>query len=187
MEGYKMEQQYLYTDRLLLRKFTIDDHEDLYEYLSNSKVVKYEPYDTYTMEECIEEVKFRAEDENQRFWAVCLKENKKVIGHVYFNQEEPMEFNTWELGYVFNPKFYGQGYATEACRRILKYGFEEKKAHRIVAGANVKNESSWKLLERLYMRREGHMLQNVFFKRTLDGEPIWNDSYRYGILYEEYR
>jgi len=116
------------------------------------------------MEECIEEVKFRAEDENQRFWAVCLKENKKVIGHVYFNQEEPMEFNTWELGYVFNPKFYGQGYATEACRRILKYGFEEKKAHRIVAGANVKNESSWKLLERLYMRREGHMLQNVFFK-----------------------
>lgn len=48
MEGYKMEQQYLYTDRLLLRKFTIDDHEDLYEYLSNSKVVKYEPYDTYT-------------------------------------------------------------------------------------------------------------------------------------------
>lgn len=48
MEGYKMEQQYLYTDRLLLRKFTIDDHGDLYEYLSNSKVVKYEPYDTYT-------------------------------------------------------------------------------------------------------------------------------------------
>jgi len=51
----------------------------------------------------------------------------------------------------------------------------------------VKNESSWKLLERLYMRREGHMLQNVFFKRTLDGEPIWNDSYKYGILYEEHR
>ncbi len=43
-----MEQQYLDTDRLLLRKFTIDDHEDLYEYLSNSKVVKYELYDTYT-------------------------------------------------------------------------------------------------------------------------------------------
>jgi len=80
-----------------------------------------------------------------------------------------------------------QQYATEACRRILKYGFEEKKAHRIVAGANVKNESSWKLLERLYMRREGHMLQNVFFKRTLDGEPILNDSYKYGILYEEHR
>lgn len=48
MEGYKMGQQYLDTDRLLLRKFTIDDHEDLYEYLSNSKVVKYELYDTYT-------------------------------------------------------------------------------------------------------------------------------------------
>lgn len=182
-----MGQQYLYTDRLLLRKFTIDDYEDLYEYLSNSEVVQYEPYDVYTIEECSEEVKFRSEDENQRFWAVCLKENKKVIGHVYFNKEEPMEFKTWELGYVFNPKFYGQGYATEACKRILKYGFEEKNAHRIVAEVNVKNESSWKLLERLSMRREGHMLQNVFFKTTLDGKSIWNDSYRYGILYEEHR
>jgi RimJ/RimL family protein N-acetyltransferase len=75
-----------------------------------------------------------------------------------FNQEEPIEFKTWELGYGFNPKFYGQGYATEACKRILKYGFEEKNAHRIVAEVNVKNESSWKLLERLSMRREGHML-----------------------------
>jgi len=53
-----------------------------------------------------------------------------------------MLIKRWELGYVFNPKFYEQGYATKACRRILKYGFEEKKAHRIVAGVNVKNESS---------------------------------------------
>jgi len=69
----------------------------------------------------------------------------------------------------------------------LQYGFENKKAHRITAGVNVNNESSWRLLERLSMRREGHMLKNVFFKKTPDGEPIWNDSYQYAILSTEYK
>lgn len=43
-----------------------------------------------------------------------------------------------------------------------------------------------KVLERLHMRREAHMLEDVFFKRTSDGEPVWNYSYRYAILYAEY-
>ncbi|MDF2672325.1 MAG: family acetyltransferase [Clostridiales bacterium] len=110
-----------------------------------------------------------------------------MIGHVYFAQSEPPQFRTWEIGYVFNPKFYGNGYATEACKRILQYGFQNEKAHRIVAEANVKNQASWKLLERLSMRREAHMFQNVFFKKTSDGKPIWNDSYGYAILSTEYK
>ena len=174
------------TERLIIRRFKEDDWEDLYEYLSIPEVVLYEPYDVYTKEECIEEAKYRAEEEDNRFWAVCLKENNKLIGHIYFAQSEPNIFRTWNIGYVFNPKFYGCGYATEACKTIIQYGFKDKEAHRVVAGVNVKNEPSWKLLERLSMRREAHMLQNVFFKKDSNGNPIWNDSYRYAILSSEY-
>jgi len=174
------------TERLIIRRFTSDDWEDLYEYLSVPEVVLYEPYDVYTDNECIDEAKYRAEEENNRFWAVCLKDSKKMIGHIYFAQSEPIEFRTWNIGYVFNPNFYGYGYATEACKRIIQHGFEDKNAHRIVAGVNVKNKPSWRLLERLSMRRESHMLKNVFFKRNSNGDPIWNDSYKYAILSSEY-
>lgn len=174
------------TKRLIIRQFKPDDWKDLYEYLSNSEVVLYEPYDIYNKEDCIKEAEWRAQDESHRFWAVCLRDSNKLIGHVYFAQSEPAKFRTWEIGYVFNPKFYGHGYATEACERILQYGFQENDVHRIVAGVNVKNKASWKLLERLSMRREAHMLRNAFFRKTSDGEAIWHDSYRYAILSSEY-
>ncbi|WBW95529.1 GNAT family N-acetyltransferase [Oceanirhabdus sp. W0125-5] len=176
------------TERLIIRRFKPDDWKDLYEYLSLPEVVEYEPYYTYSEEECKEASKGRAEaGEKSCFWAVCLKGDNKMIGHIFFAFNEPEEFNTWEIGYVFNPKFYGKGYATEASKRILKYGFEDKGAHRIMAHANVKNIASWKVLERLSLRREGCMLQNVWFKKTPQGEPIWNDSYEYAILEHEWK
>lgn len=174
------------TERLIIRRFVQEDWENLYEYLSLPEVVAFEPYDVYTKDDCIDEAKYRSEEENNRFWAVCLKETGKMIGHIYFAQVNSEEFKTFTIGYVFNPKFYKQGYATEASRRMLQYGFKEKNAHRIIAGANVNNPASYRLLERLSMRREAHMLQNAFFKRTPDGRPIWHDSYHYAMLETEY-
>ncbi len=120
------------------------------------------------------------------FWAVCLKESGKLIGNLYFKQQEPNEGLTWELGYVFNPAYYGRGYATEAARRILRYGFEQLNAHRVIAMCNPDNTKSWKLLERLNMRRESHLIQNIFFKYDVQGMPIWTDTYEYAILRREF-
>lgn len=170
----------LETERLILRKFTYDDWKELYKYLSQETVVKYEPYDVFTEDECKQEAINRSKQE--AFWAVCLKENNKLIGNIYFQQQDPKEFLTWEIGYVFNPTYYGKGYATESCRRILDYGFLELKAHRIIAMCNPENTASWKLLERLNMRREGHLRKNIFFKYNEKGMPIWNDTYEYAIL-----
>ena len=50
---------------------------------------------------------------------------------------------------------------------------------------NPENESSWKLMERVGMRREGHLKKNVFFFKDENGEPIWQDTYEYGLLREE--
>ncbi|URJ44501.1 GNAT family protein [Paenibacillus polymyxa] len=76
-------------------------------------------------------------------------------------------------GYIFNPRYYGNGYATEASRRVLQYGFEELKAHRIIAMCNPENASSWRLLERLLMRKEG--------------QPIWHNAYQHAILADEWQ
>lgn len=174
----------LETERLVLRKFCHDDWHDLYEYLSQEAVVKYEPYNVYNKEECMQEAVNRSH--NDAFIAVCLKENNKLIGNVYFQQQEPNEFLTWEIGYVFNPAYYGKGYATEACKRVLKYGFEQLNAHRVIGKCNPENTSSWHLLERLSMRREGHFKKAAFFRKSNEGKPIWHDAYQYSILAEEF-
>jgi [ribosomal protein S5]-alanine N-acetyltransferase len=174
----------LETDRLLIRNFHKDDWKDLHEYLSNEAVVKYEPYDVFSEEACKEEALRRSH--NDAFWAVCLKDNNKLIGNLYFQRLEPEEWQTWEIGYVFNPAYYGNGYATEACKRMLKFGFEQAGAHRIIGKCNPENTASWRVMERMMMRREGYYKKPAYFKKNLDGKPLWHDAYEYSILEEEY-
>jgi RimJ/RimL family protein N-acetyltransferase len=172
------------TDRLIVRNFKQDDWNDLYEYLSQKEVLRYEPGSTSSQDECMQLASERSKGNN--FWAVCLKENDKMIGHLYFQQTDPAEFLTWELGYIFNPSYYRRGYATEASKRIIQYAFEELGAHRIVAMCNPGNAPSWKLMERLHMRREGYFKKKAFFRKNDDGTPIWHDAYEYAILQEEW-
>ena len=169
------------TNRLTIRRFSPDDWRDLYEYLSQYETVKYEPYEIFTEEESKREAIRRSE--NDAFWAVCLKSSGKLIGNIYLSEQD---FETWELGYVFNAEFLRHGYATEAARALIDYSFEEKNAHRIVAMCNPLNERSWKLLERLGMRREGFLKQNVYFKTNEQGSPIWRDTYEYAVLRTEW-
>ncbi|GFP75432.1 GNAT family N-acetyltransferase [Clostridium fungisolvens] len=169
------------TVRLIIRKFEHNDWKDLYEYLSDKEVVKFEPYDIHSENQAKEEAIRRSTDE--AFYAVCLKENGKLIGNLYLAKGD---FDTWELGYVFNSKYQGKGYATEGAKALLDYAFKELGARRIIAMCNPKNDHSWKLLERLTMRREGLLLQNIYFKTDRNGEPIWLDTYEYAILKEEW-
>lgn len=90
------------------------------------------------------------------------------------------------LGYVFNAHFQRQGYAFEAAHALVDGVFQHQGAHRVTALCNPLNTASWKLLEKLGMRREGHLLQNVFFKRDAQGDPLWADTYEYAILAQEW-
>lgn len=169
------------TERLIIRRFESEDWKDIYEYLSDEEVVKFEPYDVMTEEQVKVETEKRVG--HVSFYAVCLKENQKMIGNIYLDKED---FDTFELGYVFNRRFSGQGYATEGAKAVLDYAFKELSARRIIAMCNPKNEASWKLLERLKLRREGHHLQNIYFKTDDRNEPIWQDTYEYAILKSEW-
>lgn len=173
--------EFLETKRLIIRRFKESDWQDLYEYLSDEEVVKFEPYDVFSVEKSKKEAIKRAE--NKIFYAVVLKEENKVIGNLSFIKEE---FDTWELGYVFNRKYQGKGYATESAEELVKYAFEKMNARRIIAMCSPENKPSWKLMKRLNMRRESLHLQNVYFKKDNDGNPIWLDTYEYAILKSEY-
>lgn len=171
----------IFTNRLIVRQFEKNDWQDLYEYLSDKEVVEFEPYDIFTENQSKEEAIYRSNSNS--FYAVCLKENNKLIGNLFLDKGD---FDTWELGYVFNRKYQGQGYATESAKALLDYVFTQLGARRIIAMCNPQNEPSWKLLERLHMRREGFLLQNIYFKNDSDGNPIWNDTYEYAILKTEW-
>lgn len=169
------------TERLILRRFTGEDWEDLYGYLSDPEVVFYEPYPPFSMEECKKEALRRAGDEG--FWAVCIKETKKLIGNITLMKAD---FDTFELGYVFHSEYQGKGYATESAVALVTYAFQQLNAHRVIALCNPENEKSWRLLERLNMRREGHLIKNIYFKKNEFGQPIWQDTYMYAVLDSEW-
>lgn len=168
------------TERLILRPFQPEDGEGLYEYLSDAEVVRYEPYTPMSPEEAREEAGRRAK--NNDFWAVCKKDGQ-LIGNLYFSKGD---FNTWELGYVFNRKYWGKGYASESVQALLDVAFREWDVRRVVAMCDPKNTASWRLMERLGMRREGELKQNVYFFCNEEGDPIWKDTYEYGLLREEW-
>ncbi|GAA0125102.1 GNAT family protein [Clostridium sp. CTA-19] len=169
------------SERLVLRRFREDDWKDIHEYLSDEKVVRFEPYNPFSEEESKEEAIYRTKDE--AFIAVCLKESGKVIGNLYFSKQD---YGTYELGYVFNAHYWHQGYATESANTLISYAFEKLNVRRIIAMCNPENKPSWKLLERVNMRREGHYHQNIYFKTNVDNQPIWQDTYEYAILKSEW-
>ena len=109
-----------------------------------------------------------------------LKETGKLIGNVYLGKRE---FNSLELGYVFNRSFWGQGYAKESCEAVIRKAFSEG-IHWIYAECDPENPNSWKLLERLGFTREAHLRQNVSFWTDAQGKPIWKDTFIYGFLNE---
>lgn len=164
------------TDRLILRRYCKDDLQDLFEYLSDAEVVKYEPYKPMNLTEVSKELDERIS--NDEMIAVVLKETNKLIGNVYLGKRE---FESLEIGYVFNKHYWGQGYAKESCEALIKKAFSEG-VHRIFAECDPCNRNSWRLLESLGFVREAHFKQNVFFWRDDKGNPFWKDTFVYSIL-----
>ncbi len=110
--------------------------------------------------------------------AVELKKTHKMIGNVYLGKRD---FNTLEIGYVFNKNYWRNGYAKESCKALIDNAFSEG-IHRIFAECDPKNPNSWKLLEKLGFQKEAYFRQNVYFWTKENGTPIWKDTYVYSIL-----
>ena len=173
------------TDRLILRPYVEDDLEPLYETLRNPEVVRYLYWDIKDRDEAAKMLERRTTCDAIRAegdWlvlAVVLKETGALVGDVVLKWESA-EHRTGEIGFVFNPAYHGKGYAYEASRVLLRLGFDEMKLHRIVGRCDARNISSARLLERLGMRREAHLVENEWVK----GE--WTDELIYAMLEGEW-
>ena len=86
-----------------------------------------------------------------------------------------------EIGYVIDPEHAGQGYATEAARAALRICFEHLGVRRVTAGCFVDNEQSWRIMEKLGMRREQHSVRDGLHRTR-----GWLDGYQYAILADEW-
>jgi len=87
-----------------------------------------------------------------------------------------------DLGWCFDPSVHGHGYATEALRCVLDVCFSTLGVRRAFAEAFLANEASWRLMERVGMRREAHAVAD-----SLHSELGWLDGVRYAILADEWR
>lgn len=87
-----------------------------------------------------------------------------------------------ELGWVLHPDHAGRGYATEAVREVIRICFEDLGLRRVTADCFADNESSWRLMERVGMRREGHAIRD-----SLHRSGQWLDGLAYALLADEWR
>lgn len=173
------------TERLTLRRLRETDFAPFFDYLNDPAVAKYQTWEAYTAERAKEVIEEQATLNpgipGQPFlFAVELTDTRSLAGHVVLTVLEKDHLQA-EIGFTFAREFQGQGLAREAAARVLDYAFQDLKLHRVIAITDCENLSSVALLGRLGMRREGHYIQNIWFKGK------WGDEYLYAVLSDEWR
>lgn len=171
------------TPRLIIRSFMEKDAPALFEYLSAPHTPCFLDEKLNSLTAAQEEVITRASDPNQL--AVCLKKTDQLIGHLFTDNSEVHDSNTWSVGWHFNPRVAGQGYATEAATALFQYLFNKKQARRLYAYVENYNLASQRLCERLHMRCEGCFKEFVSFI-SANGEKRYDDTFVYALLKKEW-
>jgi RimJ/RimL family protein N-acetyltransferase len=175
----------LETARLRLRRFIDADMSAFLAYRNDPEVARYQSWESTTESEArafiTDQIDLQPGTPGSWFqFAIALKTTDALIGDcgLHLRGDDPRQ---GEIGYTLARAHQGQGYATEAIRAVLAYAFEILSLHRVTATADCRNTPSFRLLERVGMRREGHFLQHAWYK----GE--WCDEYLYAMLRREWR
>lgn len=140
----------LETERLYLRRMTIEDAENTYLLNLDREVVKYtgdNPFETIERAK-----KFLANYDHYRKydfgrWAVINKTNNKFLG--WCGLKYTQELNEYDIGFRFLKKEWNKGYATESAKACVELGFEKYKMNEIIGRAMKENISSIKVLEKI--------------------------------------
>ena len=164
------------TENLILRNFKPTDENDLCEYMLQRVNAEFEAYPDFTPHKAKEEIAFRSKSDE--FFAIELKNVHKVIGNIYLGKRD---FNTRELGYVLNEDYQKNGYGSEASKAMIDFAFM-RGVHRIYAECAPQNVPSWKVMERVGLKREAFFEKNVSFHSDDNGDPIYWDTYVYAAL-----
>ncbi|MER5479638.1 GNAT family protein [Streptomyces sp. NPDC002734] len=175
------------TERLTLRRVSPGDAEAIWEYRRLPEVsywLTFAPRD-------LEDWRERLTAPERLATTLVAELDGRIVGDFYVRVEDAWAQREVadqargaqaELGWVFHPAVGGRGYATEGCRELLRVCFEELKVRRVCANAFADNEASWRLMERLGMRREQHTV-----RESLHRELGWVDGIGYALLADEWQ
>lgn len=157
----------LETERLLLRRLQALDAVDMFDYARRGDVTRYltwspHPSVAYTRE-YLEYVETRYDAGEFFDWALEERSSGRMIGTCGFTGFD-YRSDCGEVGYVLNPCVWGHGYATEALRAVIAFGFEQLKLHRIEARYVIGNAASRHVMERVGMTYEGTLRGAMLIK-----------------------
>ena len=168
----------LQTERLLLRPFAATDFDALLAIQSRADVARYLYWDPRNAAEVREalDLKVRstaivAEGDNISLAAV-LQATGELIGECSLRWVSS-EHRQAEIGFILHPDHHGQGYATEAAAALLALAFDELRVHRVIGRLEARNTASARVLERLGMRQEAHLVENEHVKGEWQSEVVY--------------
>lgn len=168
------------TPRLILRDFVPGDWKAVHEYASDPQVVRYVPWGPNTVPQTKSFIRMarkwdREKPRKQYDLAIVLRSENRLIGAIGIQIQSAIHRKAY-LGYCLNRKYWGKGYATEAAKSLVEFGFSRLRLHRICATCNARNKASARVLIKVGMRREGHFHKDVFEKGS------WRDTYHFAVL-----
>jgi RimJ/RimL family protein N-acetyltransferase len=173
----------LETERLLLRPYDDGDLDNLHAVYSRPDVARWLYYEASTLEQSREKLARKIagrelSEEQALSAAVQLRDGTYVGDAVLFYLS--VEHKTVEVGFSFDPRYQGKGYATEAARALVDWAFS-RGFHRVIGRLEPRNTASARVLEKLGMRREAHLVENEWVKDE------WQSELIYAILEHEWR
>lgn len=170
----------LKTERLVLRQYQVTDWEQVHIYGSDPDFSKYELWGPNTLEDTHKFVAEMIEQStsNPRYkfdFAISLKESGLLIGGCGIRRETESS-SVANLGWAVTPSQQCKGYATEAAKALIDFGFQKLSLSVIYATCDTRNAASYKVMEKLGMKKVG------FIKGTKEIKGHIRDSYRYEVL-----
>ncbi|MDF2948078.1 MAG: ribosomal-protein-alanine acetyltransferase [Sedimentibacter sp.] len=177
--------QTIETKRLLLRKYTLKDSEDMYDnWAKYEECFKFLPWKPcISINETEERIKKWMElyKENTFYqWGIELKENKKIIGFINLHNVDMDNFSA-ETTYILSPNYWNRGIMTEAVRAVLGFGFETIGLNRISADFYSGNDYSRKVMLKNNMVYEGTFREKYFKSGR------FYDSIQYAVLKKDWK
>ena len=173
------------TERLVLRPFRDSDYEVLCAIQGNEEVARWLYNEPRTRAQVAELLKVKiagASINAPGEWlsaAVESSETGELVGDVDLLWASD-QHHSGELGFIIDPQHHGKGYATEASRPLLDWAFGDFGLHRVIGRTEARNAGSARVLEKLGMRREAHLVENEWVK----GE--WQSELVYAVLDREW-
>ena len=173
------------TERLLLRKVTPGDAEDMLAYISDPEVARHttwEPYDSIEqVRDHLRSVISNYERGEPANWGVTLRESGRLIGMCGFmaGSWEP-EYARASLGYAIAREYWDRGLTTEAMRAAIAFGFNHLSLNRIEARCIAENTASERVMQKAGLSYEGTLRDYVFRKGA------YRDYKVYSILRREH-